>query len=60
MRADRIFVLEKGRIVETGTLEELLSLNGRFKQLHDMQFGAERIAHRAESIEHGAESREWV
>ena len=49
MRADRIFVLEAGRIVETGTLEELLSLNGRFKQLHDMQFGAERIS---------AESRE--
>jgi len=51
MRADRIFVLERGRIVETGTLEELLSLNGRFKQLHDMQFGAERIAHSAESRE---------
>ena len=47
MRADRIFVLEKGRIVETGTLEELLSLNGRFKQLHDMQFGVERITHSA-------------
>ena len=47
IRADRIFVLENGRIVETGTLEELLGLNGRFKQLHDMQFGAERIAHSA-------------
>jgi subfamily B ATP-binding cassette protein MsbA len=47
IRADRIFVLENGRIVETGTLEELLSLNGRFKQLHDMQFGAERIVHSA-------------
>jgi len=47
MRADRIFVLEKGRIVETGMLEELLSLNGRFRQLHDMQLGAERIAHSA-------------
>ena len=44
MRADRIFVLEAGRIVETGTLDELLSLNGRFKQLHDMQFGAEGIS----------------
>ena len=42
IRADRIFVLEQGRIVETGTLQELLSLGGRFKQLHDMQFGAER------------------
>ena len=60
MRADRIFVLEAGRIVETGTLEELLSVNGRFTQLHDMQFGAERIGHSAESIEHGAESREGV
>ena len=47
MRADRIFVLEKGRIVETGTIGELLSLNGRFKQLHDMQLGAERTAHGA-------------
>ena len=40
MRADRIFVLEAGRIVESGTLEALLGLGGRFKQLHDMQFGA--------------------
>jgi len=41
MRADRIFVLEAGRIIESGTLEELLSLKGRFRQLHDMQFGGE-------------------
>jgi len=47
MRADRIFVLEAGRIVETGTLEDLLNLNGRFKQLHDMQFGAARKTHGA-------------
>jgi subfamily B ATP-binding cassette protein MsbA len=47
IRADRIFVLEKGRIVETGMLEELLSLNGRFRQLHDMQLGAEHKAHSA-------------
>jgi subfamily B ATP-binding cassette protein MsbA len=40
MRADRIFVLEGGRIVESGGLEELLGLNGRFRQLHDMQFRA--------------------
>jgi len=42
VRADRIFVLEAGRIVESGTLRELLHLNGRFKQLYDMQFGGER------------------
>ncbi|MFO7984858.1 MAG: ABC transporter ATP-binding protein [Desulfatiglandaceae bacterium] len=40
MKADRIFVLEAGRIVESGTLQDLLSLNRRFKQLHDMQFRA--------------------
>jgi subfamily B ATP-binding cassette protein MsbA len=37
-KADRIFVLEAGQIVESGTLSELLEKNGRFKQLHDMQF----------------------
>lgn len=37
-KADRIFVLEQGRIVEAGTREELLALNGRFRQLHNMQF----------------------
>jgi ATP-binding cassette, subfamily B, bacterial MsbA len=36
--ADRIFVLEDGRIVESGSFNELLELNGRFRQLHDMQF----------------------
>ena len=38
LKADRIHVLEDGRIVESGTLTELLDLNGRFKQLYDMQF----------------------
>jgi subfamily B ATP-binding cassette protein MsbA len=38
MRANVIFVLEGGRIVESGTREDLLALNGRFRQLHDMQF----------------------
>jgi subfamily B ATP-binding cassette protein MsbA len=40
VRANRIFVLEGGRIVESGTREKLLSLNGRFRQLHDMHFSA--------------------
>lgn len=38
--ADRIFVLEKGRIVESGTHAELIKKSGRFKQLYDMQFQA--------------------
>ncbi len=37
-KADRIYVLEGGRIVESGTREDLLDLNGRFRQLHDIQF----------------------
>jgi subfamily B ATP-binding cassette protein MsbA len=37
-KADRIFVLEHGEIVESGTREELLSKNGRFKRLYEMQF----------------------
>jgi len=37
-KADRIFVLEQGRIVESGTRDELLSRQGRFKRLHEMQF----------------------
>ena len=36
--ADRIFVLEKGKIVESGTHQELIDLDGRFRQLHHMQF----------------------
>jgi subfamily B ATP-binding cassette protein MsbA len=37
-RADRIVVLNEGRIVEEGTHEELLLNGGLYKQLHDIQF----------------------
>lgn len=37
--ANRILVLEKGKVEETGTHEELLRLeHGRYRKLHDMQF----------------------
>jgi ATP-binding cassette, subfamily B, bacterial MsbA len=39
-KADRIYVLENGRILESGSKESLMNLNGRFRQLHDIQFRA--------------------
>ncbi len=36
--ADKIVVLDKGRIVETGTHHELLQKNGHYAALHKMQF----------------------
>jgi len=38
VEADVIFVIEGGRLVEKGTHEELLRLNGVYRRLHDMQF----------------------
>ena len=40
--ADQILVLEAGEVVERGTHDELMALDGRYKQLYDRQYGIER------------------
>jgi len=40
--ADQILVLESGKIVERGTHNELIALGGRYRQLYEKQYGAER------------------
>jgi len=39
-RANRILVLDGGRVVEAGTHAELIALNGQYASLHRMQFNA--------------------
>ncbi len=40
MHADKIVVLEDGRLVQSGRHEELLAAGGLYKKLYDMQFAS--------------------
>ena len=40
--ADQILVLDKGRVAERGTHDELLAQAGLYTQLHSMQFGTDQ------------------
>jgi ATP-binding cassette, subfamily B, multidrug efflux pump len=37
-KADRILVIDRGRIVEQGNHQELLALNGMYRKLYELQF----------------------
>lgn len=40
-KANRIFVMENGKVVESGTHENLMNFNGIYRQFYDRQIGAQ-------------------
>ncbi|MEZ5346830.1 MAG: ABC transporter ATP-binding protein, partial [Pyrinomonadaceae bacterium] len=41
VKANLIVVMENGRIIESGTHNELLEKSGKYKRLYELQFGSE-------------------
>ncbi len=53
LRADRIFVIEKGRIVESGTHGELIEADGLYRRLYEVQFADGETTERGGQPEQG-------
>ncbi len=43
-RADKIVVMEKGKVIESGNHQQLLKLNGHYKRLFELQFKEELVS----------------
>ena len=42
-RADLIVAMQKGKIIESGTHDELLAKGGIYKKLYELQFAGEEV-----------------
>ena len=49
-RADVIFVIDRGRVVEQGTHEQLLARGGLYSRLYELQFQGEEISDERELV----------
>lgn len=64
--ADRIIVLDEGRIVEEGTHSELLTRNGRYAYFCRLQFAPDRVHEHSvnggwkESADHQRAASRWI
>lgn len=55
-RADRILTIDRGRLVEDGTHEELIHTNGRYATVHDIQAGSHDIRQKNHPVPGAAEA----